>query len=292
MATLMSTTVVPSNNTDANFRAWASFVHNVFLLGWVNTADTGQIDLTTVTAPVGANTKQGYKIYRMDDALQATEPVFVRIDFGSGPTAAVPGAWLTIGKGSDGVGNITSILYNGGISATPNMSAGASSTAAHNSYGSADTNRVSIGLFCAAGALRNIPFFIERSKDSNGDDTNDAIVFATGTSGIMSLSQYLKYTGPLPPQDLCLNALLPSQNPGSFGSDIGVGVHIPFAGVAMYPSIGMVVVRAADFASEAGFSMTIYGVSRTYQHLANASNRYPNGVITGDTNSRICILYE
>ena len=80
MATLGPVSIPVANNTDANFRLWCDFINDVLTTaGWVNTADTGQINLVTVTAPVAASTKQGYQIWRMNDALQSTKPCFIRI---------------------------------------------------------------------------------------------------------------------------------------------------------------------------------------------------------------------
>jgi hypothetical protein len=101
------TTLAADNSTAAKFRAWAQFVHSTITLagGWINTADTGQIDLTTVAAPTGLSQSMGYKIYRMNDPFQSTKPVFIKLEFGSGSGAATqPSFWLTVGTGSDGAG--------------------------------------------------------------------------------------------------------------------------------------------------------------------------------------------
>jgi hypothetical protein len=51
--------------------------------GWVQTADTGQIDFATQAKPAGANTDAGYVVMRMNDVHQALRPVYVRLTFGS-----------------------------------------------------------------------------------------------------------------------------------------------------------------------------------------------------------------
>jgi hypothetical protein len=78
--------------------------------GWVDTAATGSIDLTTVAAPVAVNTSSGYKVYRMADTLQATAPIFVKFEFGSGAAATTPSMWVTVGTTHDGLGNLGNIL--------------------------------------------------------------------------------------------------------------------------------------------------------------------------------------
>ena len=39
MATSYSNQLYCSNSSAANFRAWATFIHNVFMLGFVNVTD-------------------------------------------------------------------------------------------------------------------------------------------------------------------------------------------------------------------------------------------------------------
>ncbi len=293
MATAFSAAIFPSNSTDALFRAWVTFIHNSFIaFGWINTADTGQINLATVLTPTIANTKMGYKIYRMADALQATKPIFIRIDFGSGAAILGPGLWISFGASTDGAGNIVSPYYNGTVLATAIINTtGNAATGVHNSYASGNTSRIVFGLFTQVINNKIMFFFIERSKDSAGNYTGDGIIFAGSTGGIVSFSMYLKTGVAQPPADGGLNYLLPTNNPGSFGTDIGIGLHIPFAGVALYPSINVVVVRQADFATEAQFTMTLYGIVRTYQHLNSLLCRAPM-VTTTEGNSRICMLYE
>lgn len=99
----------PSGSNDANFRAWGSGIAAaVVAVGLVKTTDTGQINWATVLAPSTTNQKRGYEIYRFDDLLQATRPVFIRLDFGSGGYQYNPQIWLTVGTATDGAGTITS----------------------------------------------------------------------------------------------------------------------------------------------------------------------------------------
>ena len=160
------------------FQAWTQFIEDLLVTTgrWVVTADTGQTLPSALVAPTSANQKRGYRIYRMSDALQATSPVFMRFDFGSAGAVALPGIWFTIGTGSDGSGNITGIVFNGGANVSPNTgcnsggSGGASLVT--NSYGSAASNRVSWGMFVNGGSAIWIwVFALERTKDSTGSDT-------------------------------------------------------------------------------------------------------------------------
>src|SRR4051812_43985318 len=100
MPTGQRTLTIPFGS-DALFRSWGSGLSAQFAaMGLVKTADTGQIDWSTITTPVASSQKMGYEIWRFNDALQATKPVFIRIDFGSSiGGSTIPGLWSWIGTG-------------------------------------------------------------------------------------------------------------------------------------------------------------------------------------------------
>lgn len=82
--------------------------------GLVQTADTGQMNSLSPPAlnstSAAANQLFGYRIFRFNDALQATRPIFLRIELRysnqSNGTQKVPHFNFQIGTGSDGVGNL------------------------------------------------------------------------------------------------------------------------------------------------------------------------------------------
>ncbi len=101
---------VLAHGSDAEFRAWGLELHNALVaVGLVNTADTGQIDFATVVRPA-ANTAGGYKMYRFDDSLQATAPIFIKIEYGTGSAVANPMAWITVGISTNGAGTLGATL--------------------------------------------------------------------------------------------------------------------------------------------------------------------------------------
>jgi hypothetical protein len=70
---------------DSDFRSWGSGLSaQLAAIGLVKTSDTGQIDWTTVLKPTSSGQIRGFEIWRFNDALQATKPVFIRLDYGSG----------------------------------------------------------------------------------------------------------------------------------------------------------------------------------------------------------------
>ena len=263
MATHSSSTTVPSNDTDAEFRAWATFFHDVFNLAWVQTSDTGQINLGTVTTPGAPNTSQGYEIWRMNDSLQSTFPVFVKIEYGSGAATISPAIWITIGKGSDGSGGITTIRF-----ARTQISSNAENNGNHLSYGSAATNRVGVAFAVdGTGTARPVLIFIERSKDSAGADTSDGLVviYNLASSTIMKSVNYVKMNQVAQP-DPETTHYIRSRN-AAFDSNVAMGVIIPIAGVAQQPGMNMFIARAGDFSASGSPTISIYGNTVTLQGL-------------------------
>lgn len=94
--------------TNAGFRAWAAMVHKALVeVGMVQTSDTGQINLETAETPAVNSTYAGYEIFRFDDALQATQPIFIKVEYGRGAAEGRPALRITYGRGSNGSGTLT-----------------------------------------------------------------------------------------------------------------------------------------------------------------------------------------
>lgn len=110
MATQSYTTSI-SHSTTTNFRIWGLALSDALTtVGFVKTADTGQIDWVTVNRPA-VNTSGGYEIRILNDSLHATAPIYVKIEYGTGIVSSFPNLWLTFGTGSNGSGTITDIFY-------------------------------------------------------------------------------------------------------------------------------------------------------------------------------------
>ena len=292
------------NDTDAHFRAWCQHFHDTFALGWVQTSDTGQINLGTVAKPAAGNAKQGYEIWKMADTLQATAPCYVRIDYGSGTIATYPGIWLTIGTGSDGSGNITGKIYDGGgVVAAGLVSSGNATSYTH--YGSADTNRITV-MLGADSASYHVGFGIERTKDANGDDTATGFLTAgaasytlqrpfglTGaSSGSYSHLHYTLATGTQTPWATGWSYVLFNENPSAFASDVGVGLPIPMGTVAKQPGTNWAVCRQNDFILGAAPSITIYGSAISFIRTGRSPGVGIGGSSSSDDTAAILMRYD
>jgi hypothetical protein len=290
MAAKTDNTIVVDNATDAHFRAWASFIDSVFLQTscWVDTAASGSINLATVLAPTLANTAQGYKVYRMDDTLQSTVPVFVKIEYGSGASATSPGFWFTVGTTHDGAGNLGTILF-----ARTQLASGGSSSSTAKCVGSASNNRVTFAVFLSIVNTYPSWFSLERTKDATGADTNTGLLLAFGRANTLHASAYLPFVTSIPPSTIGLHCILTNESPSAWDGDVGVSAMIPMGTAPKQPGLNIILVRALDFADYAGPVVTIYGASHAYQHCGpNITTLKAGAGALADANIRLCLRYE
>lgn len=95
------------HDSDAEFRLWgAELKAKLAAVGLTQTADTGQIDWTTVVR-AGTNADAGYEVWRFNDAAHSTAPIFFRLYYGTGSGTTTPRIRIQVGTGSDGAGNLT-----------------------------------------------------------------------------------------------------------------------------------------------------------------------------------------
>ena len=193
MATFAGT-AAPINDTDANFRAWINIIHSVMTVsgGWIQTGDTGQINFTTAARPGAANTKVGYAVYRMDDSLQSTKPVYLKLAFGSGAAQNTPGVWFSLGSKTDGAGNFVdandgdrAALYFDQYSQTaPAITTNGNNATVRECFGSAGTDRVVWFMFEAKPVIQDTSMPKTCSNisvltgDSTGAESNYNVLFS------------------------------------------------------------------------------------------------------------------
>lgn len=287
MATKTNSTIDGNLGSDAEFRAHAQFIHDVLNLGWVQTADTGQIDLSTATKSGSANTASGYEIWRMDDTLQSTKPVYLKIEYGTSSLATAFSVWITLGTGTDGAGTLSGVVQTriqvGAVSAL---------SAAGVSYGAADDAWVTVCTNSTSAAA--LWFSIERTKDNTGADTGTGLILAYGSATSGHASRYLPFSGSAPDAEKGLQYVLSTNNPSTFNSDTGLGVMIPMAGVAQQPGLNVVVGMSSDFSNGALASVTLYGASHSYQRMDGVSTL--RGISSSstlqDSGVRLMLRYE
>lgn len=181
-----ATTNTPASNaSNAAFEAWITeMTTELTAVGLTQTADTGQINPATVVVPA-ANAVAGYQIWRFNDTLQATSPIFIKLEYGLGSTVAVPNMIITVGQGSNGSGTLTGTLSArvscGGGNALNSLVANAPSFWVYNAtYGVlACAWKFGINSSNVSTSVPMMGFIIERSCDTNGNATGDAVALIT-----------------------------------------------------------------------------------------------------------------
>lgn len=179
------------HNSDAAFRAWGRELSNAMqTAGLVKAADTGQINWDTVLKPaynVGGGVA-GYEIFQFNDPLQPTAPVFVKLEYGTGPTqtSAYPGLWLTVGTGTNGAGTLTGVLstrqllthsYGGTACVLPDTANGMPTFVCYK-------DGYLAVVFKCGGAYCGIPnavafFIIGRTGNDDGTENSDGVYVMT-----------------------------------------------------------------------------------------------------------------
>lgn len=167
-----------SNADTTLFRAWGSALSTALGTVLTRVPQTGDIDWATATVPTAGNFA-GSEVYRLNDALQATAPLFFKFEYGSSALAATISAIrLTIGKGVNGSGTITNVLQSAIVVVSGNNSA----TAASNCYisngdGSGFVFSLQPDLPNAVGGF----CCVERSRNSSGQATSAAVMLSFQT---------------------------------------------------------------------------------------------------------------
>lgn len=170
----------PSLADAATFRKWVQGVHDAFVAaGWVQSADTGQTDIVSLAVPGTNNTYAGYEVWRLDDTLQATVPIFVKVEYGRGGATTAPLLRLSAGSGTNGSGTLTGVLFaplsvgNTGVTATE-----------YASYGSGDGSSLCLILWPGFASTPAVAFVLDRSREANG--TPNGSGFLISMSGMSS----------------------------------------------------------------------------------------------------------
>jgi hypothetical protein len=172
----------PTNwRTDAaaDLQSWSQAVHAALIaVGLVQTADTGQANLATITSPGSPNSAGGYEIFRFNDTLQATAPVFIKVEYGGGNQAgnSNPAIWITVGTGTNGAGTITGVTFARLQLQILDSTTGTLSGVGRPAWTSGAANRVA-QLLCRQGNsnIGNAFWAVERTKDAAGADTGEGV---------------------------------------------------------------------------------------------------------------------
>lgn len=274
-----------SGSSDATFRAWGLGVRNALLaLGLTRTADTGQVDWTTVTTAAGV---RGYEVWQFNDALQTgSTKVFLRLEYGNSYTATAPALSIQAGTGTDGAGNLT------GAGAKFAYCSSAASGSAQSCIFSGDTDRLIFYLGHSA-ANHGCLMFVERLKDSSG--ANNSVGFAYGCHGPTGYSgtgfteahgiQAVEFGLGVPPAQVQAIFPVAAYTTGAtttqWNNSVVLMPCLPMGSQIHNPLSQLLGYLNADITTGSTPSATVYGTSRTFLALGGAATTAVVGTATG-----------
>jgi hypothetical protein len=290
MATATTSTLF-RNNSDAEFRAWGSWFSDRFVaFGWVEAFSlfgTGT-NWTDVTAPNAANQARVTKVFRMDDAAQATAPLFLKLEFGSGGVATTPGIRIRFGTGHDGSGNITGELYDSSVNF---LAPGAVNVNSMTHYASGDNGSFRIQMASSGTSWLNTNawmFSIERRKNGAGANQDTGFLYLSKNGSSMRSQGFLASAAhPLITSALHFPCILSSVPNATFDSKTGVYPHLFCMGPV---EMGINVVGCILASNPVGtqFTCAVLGATRNYIALQDTGLT----ALLGGSSIAMAILYE
>lgn len=213
-----------------------------------------------------------YEIWRMNDTLQATFPVFLKFEYGSSASGNVaPDIFVTVGTATDGAGNIRPGSQSGRLTLVANGSGGAQSTSTANSYFSGDTNRL-LAIFwpnIASGTACRCFFSIERSHNAAGADTTDYVTISAvgNTNGSYGCNQisFNLYTA-TGAETKFQSILTTGTGTSGFGTSVNISPIYPIVGAVGNSTYNVYIGKSHDWTDLITFSFTsLYGTAHTYK---------------------------
>jgi len=274
--------VAPTNSSTATFRLWGKALSDALeAVGFIKTADTGQIDWTSVSVP-GTSTYAGYEIRRLSDTLQATTPVFAKIEYGTGSSSTYPKLQITVGRETDGAGNII------GVSATAiTFGGGAQSATAYDCYVSGGEGYVAFGLYITSSTTSH-PwlFYLARPRDANGTLNEQGINIVGQSASATFYHQWLPEIGSPVPYTPAGGPFCsgPKSGTGAYGSTVGIFPIFTNMGFAAHPDgIGIAVFAADIGAGGQVISVSVFGANHDFVSCGVGSGGFINGNSTAST---------
>ncbi len=287
--------------TSAKVRAWGA-ASNAALTqcGLVQTTDTGQVDWLTVNHPGVAQTLIGYEIWRFNDTLQSSKPMFVKFYYYTNNSTGgySPAVGIEIGSNTNGAGTLSGLgsgvvyyQYSYQTTNTSNVTAYNILACHTEGYFCYFTPIPSSSFPSTLGAM----FMIDRTRDSDGNPTGEGFNFYRDNVGVgtmyhfnwNTMSARATFAGPMPPYDAV-------SVPGKV---------FPMYSMALPPKLvlGMVGVMESDAAQYTTFTCDPFnqGTQRVYIALktsgAGAYNVYAAPSIANVTyegNISVAFLWE
>lgn len=257
--------------SNATFRAWVQAIHDALTATGclVEVADSGDIaDISTLVTPNSTSVQRGYKVYRFDDALQATAPVFVKIQYGSSNGGAdYPGLWLKAGTTHDGAGGIGGQTF-------------AESRVGYTGIGEINkiyANKDGLAIYFGAASANDLAglMVVGRTRNAAGQATGDGFYYVLADNGNGVKWGVVPSAGSVPSQAASYG-IFPSMDAHhtKHGTDVAV---FRAALAALGKALGcheVYAFKTADIGKHGAFTATVDGATKTLMPLSTCGG-YP-----------------
>ena len=223
---------------------------------------------TTALAAAPAANNYVYEIWGMGDALQATSPFYLKIEYGTGSSANGPNLYVTIGTATNLAGTLS-----GNVSSRVSVGNNTgNTTTAYPCELAGSTGWFGCILWRnSTGTMARI-FCVDRSKDASGYDTGDyATLLTCGYTGVTQQSIFkagtLQGVATLEYSSASRwGTILPiTATTGIINGQTHNSPVIPLVGQVDNPSLAAVVVLAADYAENDPIPVSLFGSTHTYK---------------------------
>jgi hypothetical protein len=276
-----------SNTNDATFRAWGADLSAAFAeVGLVKTADTGQINWTTVSRPA-INTVAGYEIWRYADSS-----VFLKVEYGNGSNASDSfSLYITVGQNSNGSGTLTGATSTRSITLLSIALISLAGTPRQSFLVYKDGFLGFLGYRNAGGGNIPLAFFaVCRTTDAAGAPDSRGVTVYTSQTLTWPRAQALNFqTGVALSQNITGDyVIIPMAITSSIiGADAQCFIHWTALPLVL-PNPYVATVISAEVPSGSTFSTTLVGTTpRTYVAL----DEYPRGSPLGAA-YKLVMLWE
>lgn len=212
---------------------------------------------TTVPSTAGSV----YEVWRMNDSLQSTAPVFMILYYYELSNSPQVDIQLTHAMNGAGAPATSSLYYT---QLNYNFS---NSSLSITFYFSGDTNRFMYMNDPTQNFQRSGSFFIERAKDSSGNDIASYVVVG-GVRFQQQFQQTFFQNGSFMPTESKFTAVFPNYEGAGGGAGVGqyiaVAPILPMIGGMGNPCISALIFDINDFATNTSMTVSVYGITHTY----------------------------
>lgn len=281
-----------AHTNDADFRAWYQALETALIaVGLSLTADTGQVNTATMVRPA-TNAYAGYRILQFNDTLQATAPIIIKLEPGTGSVATYPSLRISVGVATDGAGTLTGTLKTATMLCLKSTAALISTVNNYPTYVCGIEGYTGVGFKLEAQASSGLGgFHICRSCDSSGAPTADGVTLYGAVGGnvvaqCLSFSANTVYAAAN--TNYCLVPM--SMTSSVVGLDVQAYKHYaPAPRVRCNPFL--LTIHAGDVTIGTNFTQTPIGAT-SHNYLSLGTGGGASAGAGGGSNFGLAMVYE